>query len=47
MILIGVPVYETEIQKSWVIRFTAIFHVYVLDSKRQAIWDTSHNVTYY
>ena len=46
MILIEVPVYETEIQKYYFIRFTAIFHVrvYVLDSNRQISWETSHNV---
>ena len=47
MILIEVPVYETEIQKDSFIRFTAIFHVYLLDSKRHIFWDTIHNVTYY
>ena len=47
IILIELPVYELETQKDLFIRFTAIFHVYALDSKRQIIWDTSHNVVYY
>ena len=47
MILIEVPVYETEIQKYWFIRFTAIFHGYVLDSNRQKFWDTGHIVVTY
>ena len=47
MTLIEVLVYKTEIQKDQFIHFSAIFHGYVLDNKRQKIWDTSLDVTYY
>ena len=48
MILIEVPVYETEIQEKKKVRFMIIFHVYALDSKRQISCDTRYNVaTFY